>query len=85
MAYESVLISPVSSEEAIAEREKNNVLTFYVSRSATKDKIKREIENRFKVKVIKVNVENTFKGKKAYVKLAPEFKATELATNLGLL
>ncbi|HEV51327.1 MAG TPA: 50S ribosomal protein L23 [Thermoprotei archaeon] len=85
MAYESVIVSPVSSEEAIAERENNNVLAFYVSRNATKDKVKREVELRFKVKVVKVNIENTFKDKKAYVKLAPEFKATELATNLGLL
>ncbi|MGC8630883.1 MAG: 50S ribosomal protein L23 [Thermoprotei archaeon] len=85
MAYESVIISPLSSESAIAERENNNLLIFYVTRNATKDKIKREIESRFKVKVIKVNVENTFKGKRAYVKLAPEFKASELATNLGLL
>ncbi|MFP3219577.1 MAG: 50S ribosomal protein L23 [Candidatus Marsarchaeota archaeon] len=85
MAYETVILSPVSSEAAIAERENNNILVFYVTRKATKDKIKNEVEARFKVKVIKVNVENTFKGKKAYVKLSPEFKASELATNLGLL
>ncbi|MDP7974621.1 MAG: 50S ribosomal protein L23 [Thermoprotei archaeon] len=85
MAEESVIISPVSSESSIALREQANTLEFLVSRKATKGKVKREVEKRFNVKVEKVNVQNTLRGKRAFVKLASEYKASELATTLGML
>ncbi|RLE51058.1 MAG: 50S ribosomal protein L23, partial [Candidatus Methanomethylicota archaeon] len=44
------------------------------------------IEKLFDVKVVKVNTLITPKGeKKAYIKLAPEFKASDIATRLGIL
>ncbi|RLG84317.1 MAG: 50S ribosomal protein L23, partial [Thermoprotei archaeon] len=46
----------------------------------------RAVEELFGVKVIKVRTLITMEGeKKAYVKLHPDFKATDIATRLGLL
>ena len=40
----------------------------------------------FKVKVKKVNIEITNKGyKKAYIKLEPEFNASDIASKLGMV
>jgi len=56
-----------------------------VSRDLTKKDIKREVEKTFNVKVEKVNVVITPHGeKKAYVKLKPEYEATEVAQKLGI-
>ncbi|MGC9122095.1 MAG: 50S ribosomal protein L23, partial [Thermogladius sp.] len=48
--------------------------------------IKEAVERLFNVKVVKVNTVITPRGeKKAYVKLASEYKASDVATQLGLL
>lgn len=81
-----VIIRPVTTEKALMLIEKQNTLTFIVKRDATKHQIKEVIEKIFEVKVIKVNTLITPRGeKKAYVKLAPEFKASEIAARLGIL
>ena len=81
-----ILIRPVHSEKALALIDKENTLTFIVDRKATKHDIKRAVELIFGVKVLKVRTLITSKGeKKAYVKLAPEYKASEIATQLGLM
>lgn len=82
----SVIIRPVMSEVAIEKIERENKLTFIVDIKANKHMIKRAVEELFGVKVMKVNVLITTRGeKKAYVKLAPEFKASDIATKLGIL
>lgn len=82
----SVIIRPVMSEVAIEKIERENKLTFIVNIKANKHMIKRAVEELFGVKVVKVNVLITPRGeKKAYVKLAPEFKASDIATKLGIL
>lgn len=81
-----VIIRPVSTEKALRLIEKENTLVFIVKRNSNKNEIKRAIEELFNVKVIKVRMLITMKGeKKAYVKLHPDFKATDVATKLGLL
>jgi len=66
--------------------ESENKLLFEVDMSASKTDIKSEVEDLFKVKVLKVNTYITTKGKKkAYVKLSPETPAMDVATNLGLI
>ena len=81
-----ILIRPVHSEKALALIDKENTLTFIVDRKATKHDIKRAVELVFGVKVLKVRTLITSKGeKKAYIKLAPEYKASEIATQLGLM
>ncbi len=81
----TVIIRPVVTEKAVSMIEKENKLTFIVDRRATKQDIKRAVEEMFEVKVQKVNVLITMKGeKKAYVKLKPEYDASEIAAKIGL-
>ncbi|HIQ02808.1 MAG TPA: 50S ribosomal protein L23 [Desulfurococcales archaeon] len=81
-----ILIRPLHTEKAIMKIEKENTLVFIVDRRATKHQIKEAIEKLFNVKVVKVNTLITSRGeKKAYIKLAPQYKADEIATRLGLL
>ncbi len=81
-----ILIRPLHTEKAINLIEKENTITFIVDRRATKNDIKRAVEILFNVKVEKVRTLITPRGeKKAYVKLKPEYKASEIATYLGLI
>jgi large subunit ribosomal protein L23 len=84
--YYKILIRPVQSEKALSLIDKQNTLTFIVDINATKHDIKRAVEYLFNVKVERVRTLITPKGeKKAYVKLAPEYKASDIATKLGLM
>ncbi len=63
-----------------------NALVFIVDRRATKHEIRRAFETLYKVKVIKVNTLITPQGKKkAFIKLAPEYSALDLATEVGII
>ncbi len=74
------------TEKAIDNINMRNTLVFIVDRRATKPQIKREVEKLFDVKVEKVNTLIDRKGrKKAYVKLKPEYDATDIATALGMM
>ncbi|MFP3225457.1 MAG: 50S ribosomal protein L23 [Sulfolobaceae archaeon] len=76
----------LSTEKAIKLIEFQNTLVVIVDRNATKKDIKNEIEKTFNVKVRKVNTLITPQGeKKAYIKLNPEFKASDIAHKLGIL
>ncbi|WP_297519210.1 50S ribosomal protein L23 [Thermococcus sp.] len=80
-----VILRPVVTEKAVAMIENENKLTFIVDRRATKGDIKRAVEAMFDVKVEKVNTLITMRGeKKAYVKLKPEYSASEVAARIGL-
>ncbi len=80
-----VILRPVVTEKAVAMIENENKLTFIVDRRATKGDIKRAVEAMFEVKVEKVNTLITMRGeKKAYVKLKPEYSASEVAARIGL-
>ncbi len=81
-----IIIRPLQTEKALRLIEQHNTLTFIVRRDATKPEIKKAVEELFGVKVVKVNTLITPRGeKKAYVKLAPEYKATDVAARLGIL
>lgn len=76
----------VATEKALTYIENYNTLTFIVDLKATKHEIKRAVEKLFNVKVAEVRTLITPKGeKKAYVRLKPEYKASEIATRLGVL
>ncbi|WP_338601116.1 50S ribosomal protein L23 [Sulfolobus tengchongensis] len=76
----------LATEKALRLIESYNTLTLIVDKNDTKNDIKRSVEKMFEVKVIKVNVVITPQGyKKAYVKLAPEYKASDIAHKLGIL
>ena len=81
-----IIIRPLMTEKALSLIEKSNTLTFIVDRNANKHDIKRAVEQLYGVKVEKVNTLITPRGeKKAYVKLAKEYKASDVAAKLGLL
>ncbi|BAA79141.2 50S ribosomal protein L23P [Aeropyrum pernix K1] len=84
MKPEEVIIRVYVTEKTTRMLEEENTLTFIVRREATKNDVKRAVEQLFGVKVEKVRTLITPRGyKKAYVKLAPEYKALDVATKLG--
>ena len=73
------------TEGAVAIIESENKLTFIVDPKANKSKIKESVEALYEVKVDKVHTMITPKGlKKAYVKLRPEYRASDVAIRLGV-
>ena len=77
---------PLITEKAVGLIEKENKLVFIVDKTATKQDVKKSVEELYGVKVESVNTMNSMKGtKKAYVRLKPEFKATDIATKLKIL
>jgi large subunit ribosomal protein L23 len=82
----SIIVRPVQSEKALGMIDKQNTLTFIVDIKANKQDVKKAVETLFNVKVEKVRILVTPKGeKKAYVKLAPEYKASDVAAQIGLI
>lgn len=80
-----VIIHPDVTEKSMRLVESENKLTFIVSLRSTKKDVTEAVEKLYEVKVLGVNTLVTPKGrKKAYVKLAPEFKAEEVATKMGI-
>jgi len=81
-----VVLYPLVTEKAVNMIESENKLTFVVADEATKDKVKKVIQNAYGVKVVKINIIRDMRGrKKAIVRLAKENKAQDLATKLGVL
>ncbi len=78
------IISPVVTEKTTLMMEKENKLTFIVDRRGRKKDIKREIEERFDVKVIGLNILITKKGKKAIAKLSDDYSAEEIGGRIGI-
>lgn len=74
------------TEKSVALIDKENKIVFVVDRKANKKQIKEAFEKLFDVKVDKVNTEITLKGiKKAYIKLKPEYSASDVAVKLGIV
>lgn len=86
MVAEQTIKYPLATEKAIRMIEAENTITFVVERTATKPVIKKDIEQLYKVKVIKLNTTITPKGiKRAYARLAVDTPALDVATQLGLI
>lgn len=86
MRLEEVIIRPLMTEKALRLLEEQNTIILIVRREATKHQIKGAVENMLGVKVAKVRTLITPRGeKKAYVKLAPEYNASEVASRLGIV
>ncbi len=74
------------SEKAVNMIERENKLTFIVNQKADKPAIKRAIEEMHKVRVDSVKIIRDRKGrKKAIVKINKNFKASDIATRLGVI
>jgi len=81
-----VILYPLMTEDAVGLIESENKLTFIVDLKADKLEVKRAVEELYEVEVAKVTTLITPKGlKKAYVKLKPEYKASDIAIKLGIL
>jgi len=81
-----VILYPLMTESASIMVEKENKLVFVITLKATKNEVKRAVEELYEVKVDKVNVQITPNGeKKAFVKLHPDYKAADVAIKLGIL
>ena len=81
-----VIFYPLMTESASLMVEKDNKLIFIVNLKAGKGDVKRAVEQLYEVKVDRVTVLVTPQGeKKAFVKLKPEYKASDVAIKLGIL
>jgi large subunit ribosomal protein L23 len=76
---------PLTTEKAVKLIEAENTLIFVVDKRLTKEKIKKEIEELFNVKVKRINVHVRENKKYAYVRLDEKNPAIDLATRLGLI
>jgi large subunit ribosomal protein L23 len=86
MNIDDVIFYPLMTESASLMVEKDNKLIFVVNLKADKADIKRAVETMYEVKVKKINLLVTPQGeKKAFVKLMPEFRASDVAIKLGIL
>lgn len=82
----TIVKHPLATEKAVRLMNTENKLIFIVDRDATKQEIKKAVEELFKVKVLHVNTLNDIKGrKKAYLKLSPETPAIDVATQMGIM
>jgi len=81
-----VVLYPLMTEVSSRMLETENKLVLMVNLKATKDDVRRAVEELYEVRVEKVNVLVTPRGtKKAYVKLHPDYKAVDVAIKLGIL
>jgi len=86
MKIEDIIAFPLMTESASLMVEKDNKLIFIVNFKADKADVKRAVETMYEVKVKRVNLLVTPQGeKKAFVKLMPEFRASDVAIKLGIL
>jgi len=86
MDANEVISYPLMTESASMMVERDNKLIFIVNLKAGKSDVKKAVEELYEVKVKKVNLLVTPQGeKKAFVKLTPEFKASDVAIKLGIL
>jgi large subunit ribosomal protein L23 len=86
MDSNDVIFYPLMTESASLMVERDNKLVFMINLKAGKSDVKRAVEELYEVKVDKVTVLVTPQGeKKAFVKLKPEYKASDVAIKLGIL
>ncbi len=81
-----VIYYPLMTEAASLMVETDNKLIFVVNVKAGKSDVKKAVEELYEVKVDRITVLITPQGeKKAFVKLKPEYRASDVAIKLGIL
>ncbi len=86
MEANKIIFYPLMTESASLMVERDNKLIFVVNLKAGKPDVKKAVEELYEVKVAKVTMLITPQGeKKAFVKLMPEYKASDVAIKLGIL
>lgn len=80
-----VILHPFVTEKTMAAMERENKLEFIVRRDFSKHAIKAAIEQAFDAKVYQVNTKIGTDGQKhAIVRFAPETKAEDVGTRIGI-
>ena len=79
-----IIYHPYVTEKTMNFMERNNALEFVVKRDASKETIKKAIENLFEVKVQEIKTRVTKRGKHAIVKFDPEVKAEDIGMRIGI-
>ena len=86
MDSDEVIFYPLMTEAASLMVERDNKLIFVVNLKAGKNDVKKAVEQLYEVEVDRITVLITPQGeKKAFVKLKPEYKASDVAIKLGIL
>lgn len=76
----------VSTEKAISQIEKCNIITFVCDLAANKPEIREAIEKLYGARPIRVNTAITFKGtKKAYAKFGKDMNAVDIASKANII
>ncbi len=78
-------MKPITTEKAVRLIEQNNTLIVEVDRRLSKDKIRKEFEETFTVKVEDINTMIRDNKKYAYIKLDKKNPAIDVATKLGMI
>jgi len=82
----SCILYPITNEKAVGLIELQNTITFVVDKSATKQMVKKDVEELFEVKVANVRTLITPIGiKRAFVKLKEGYKADDVAAKLKIV
>jgi ribosomal protein uL23 len=80
-----VIIRPVVTEASLEAVDNENKLTFFVDMKSNKNTVRWAVESLYDVVVERVNTLIMPDGrKKAFVRLAPEYSAADVATQLGI-
>jgi large subunit ribosomal protein L23 len=86
MEPSEVIFYPLMTESASLMVEKDNKLIFVVNVKAGKSDVKKAVEQLYEVQVDRITMLITPQGeKKAFVRLKPEFRASDVAIKLGIL
>jgi len=80
-----MILKPVTTEKAVKMLDLDNMLLFEVNRKFKKEEIKKEVEETFDVKVVKVRTLIRQNKKFAYVRLDKSNLAIDIATKLGMI
>ena len=80
-----IQLKPIVTEKAVMMIESQNMLTFQTGKESTKEEIKKEIEELFKVEIEKIRTLIRENKKYVYIKLKPKFVALDIATKLGIM
>ncbi len=79
------MIRPITTEKAVRLIELNNIIVIEANRKDRKEKIKKDFEEMFKVKVDSINTLIHDNKKVAYLKLNKNNPAIDVATKLGMI
>jgi large subunit ribosomal protein L23 len=80
----AIILHPYVTEKTMNMMEQHNALEFVVRRTATKQQIRRAIEQMFDVVVQNVNTMITKQGKHAIVTFTKDYNAEDIGMRIGV-